>query len=189
MDSYIVELYLAVGIRNDIHLSDKKVCRNQEVRFYEYIIYTICLLIGISSEQLVFVLLIVFGAGNVIWYQANKRINKYLAVQLLICIAGLVNAMACPGNALRTADSIEQFFPAFADFGIIKKVELGISYTLKTLFLQDNIWMLMFLILLCAAIWMKYDNWFYKVLGGCSRSRTGLASPCAQRAGRRRASI
>lgn len=143
----------------------KKVCRNQEVRFYEYIIYTICLLIGISSEQLVFVLLIVFGAGNVIWYQANKRINKYLAVQLLICIAGLVNAMACPGNALRTADSIEQFFPAFADFGIIKKVELGISYTLKTLFLQDNIWMLMFLILLCAAIWMKYDNWFYKVLG------------------------
>lgn len=144
----------------------KKNCRKQELRFYECAIYTACLLIGVSSEQIAAALMIVFGAGNMIWYRTNKKINPYLAVQLLICIGGLVNIMVCPGNARRTANTIKQYFPAYADFGIIKKVELGISYTLKTIFLQDNIWMLIFLILLCAAIWMKYDNWLYKVTAG-----------------------
>lgn len=152
----------------------KKICLNQKMRIYEYIIYTVCLLIGVSSEQLAVVLLIVFLAGNVIWYQTSKKINRYLAVQLLICFLGLVNVMICPGNAQRTADAIEHIFPAYADFGLIKKIELGISVTLKTIFLQDNIWILTFLILLCAAIWMKYDNWIYKVTAAIPAAGTVL---------------
>lgn len=142
----------------------KKIFSNRNFRLYEYFIYSICLLIGISSEQFCVVLLVIFGAGNCIWYIRNKKINNYLILQFSLCIIGLLYILVCPGNAQRTAAEIEHWFPAYANFGILKKAELGISYTLKTLFLQDNIWLLIFLILLCTAIWMKYDNWIYNMI-------------------------
>lgn len=143
--------------------SIKKICLNKNIRFFEYLIYSVCLLAAVSSEQICVVLLIAFGAGNLIWYQSNKKINKYLALQFAMCIVGLANILLCPGNARRTASEIENWFPAYAGFGVLKKAELGISCTLKTIFLQDNIWILIFLVILCAAIWMKYDNWIYKI--------------------------
>lgn len=141
----------------------RKIFSHKSFRFYEYLVYSVCLLVAISSEQFCIVLFITFGAANLIWYQRDKKINAYLISQFALCIVGLIYILICPGNAQRSVAEIAHWFPAYATFGIVKKAELGISYTLKTLFLQDNIWLLIFLFLLCAAIWMKHDNWIYRV--------------------------
>lgn len=144
--------------------SIKKIFLNKKIEFFESFIYSLCLLTGICSEQVCIVLLVLFVAANFIWYKTNKEINIYLALQAILCIAGLVNILVCPGNAVRMINETANWFPIYADFGFLKKVELGISYVLRTMFLQDNIWMLIFLILLCSTIWLKYNNWIYRLL-------------------------
>ena len=143
----------------------RKICSGRQPKAYEYLIYSVCLLIGASSEQFCIVLLAIYGTGNLIWYREHKKIEPYLSLQLVLCVLSLTYILACPGNALRTVAETEHWFPAYASFGVLKKAELGISYTLKTIFLQDNIWFLIFLVLLAAGIWLKYDRWIYKAAG------------------------
>lgn len=138
--------------------SVKRCMTNRKLRGYEYVFYSLSALYAANSEQMCVILVLTFGAA--ICYMLVKKLplNKYILIQLGICILTLFYIIMCPGNKMRVQEEVALWYPQFSTFGFAKKVELGITATLKTLFLQKNIWIILFLILLCTAIWLKYED-------------------------------
>lgn len=116
-------------------------------------------------EQLSVVLLITFGTANFIYWLENKKISKYLIVQLGVVLLDLVWILYCPGNEARQMQETQRWYPIFENFGVLKKAELGISNTLTVAFLRDDLWILILTMIICLAVWNRYQNWFYRLLG------------------------
>lgn len=145
--------------------SIRKVYDKKKMKALEYIVYSICLLFAANMEQLSIVLLITFGTANFVYWLENKKISKYLIVQLGVVLLDLVWILYCPGNEARQMQETQRWYPIFENFGVLKKAELGISNTLTVAFLRDDLWILILTMIICLAVWNKYQNWFYRLLG------------------------
>ena len=133
--------------------------RNENIRGYEYIIYTVANVYAAFSEQACVILLIIYLVAGI--YAIHKRyfkINKFYVFQIVLNILGVLNAMLCPGNAARNISETATWFPEYKTFSVIQKVDIGISSTIKSLFLEKNIMFLLFLFVLAVLGVIKYKN-------------------------------
>lgn len=145
--------------------SIRKTYDKKSIRKWEYPIYSVSLLFAANMEQLSVVLFITFCIANLVYWMENRKIHKYLAVQLLLVIAELLWIFLCPGNAERQINETRNWFPLFEKLGILKKMELGISNTLNVVFLRENLWILILAMFICLAVWSRYKEWYYRLLG------------------------
>lgn len=145
--------------------SIRKIYDEKPIRKWEYSIYSVSLLFAANMEQLSVVLFITFGVANLVYWIENKKIHKYLIVQFLIAIAELMWIFLCPGNAERQIEEIRNWFPLFGKLGVLKKMELGISNTLNVVLLRENLWILILAMFICLAVWSRYKEWYYRLLG------------------------
>src|SRR5574344_473260 len=104
----------------------KKILTNDKVKIYEYIISIIVLFYAVNQEQMA---CLVFGFAIVfmIYYiYKNKKINWYLLWLIIMGLAGVLNALICPGNSVRLAQEIQNCNFNFAEYGLIKKIYIGL---------------------------------------------------------------
>ncbi len=133
----------------------RKYADGRKIRWWEYPIYVLFTLYACNQEQMAVVILAVLSVF--LLYQCiTKKIkyvlqhNRFLMVQWLIAICSLLFILTCPGNKERTVAELATWYPEYANFNILEKVELGLTTLMKPLVLKINI----FCILLTGAIWL-----------------------------------
>lgn len=133
------------------------------------ILCTVCLIFAGSSEQMAFVLLASYGCfGVYLLLGKAKRLiwqrYKYYLLQTALTLLCFVYILACPGNAIRSVSETATWLPEFASYSLFKKIELGVTVTIKSIFIQENIGFLVMTFLLAALIWQYRKNWGCRIM-------------------------
>lgn len=136
----------------------RKYIEGERIRLPEGILCTVCLIFAGSSEQMAFVLLASYGCCGVYLLCGKERRRiwqqcKYYLLQTALTLLCFVYILACPGNAIRSASETATWLPEFASYSLFKKIELGVTVTIKSIFVQENIGFLVMTFLLAALIW------------------------------------
>lgn len=82
----------------------------------------------------------------------------------LISFIELIFSLITPGNALRTTQEISKWFPQYEQFGLIKKLDLGISSFGKPFFIDTNILFLLLFSLVFVLVYQKNKNYYVRML-------------------------
>lgn len=86
-----------------------------------------------------------------------KKVNWNYLFVLLLSVVTLVFHMVCPGNAERVLVDISDSYPAFAHFGLMDKVYLGVLSTFSWLITKPSYVLVVFLLELLLIAWKKRD--------------------------------
>ncbi len=125
---------------------------------------SILVLFATNQEQ-VFVAFTLFLIGKIVSdvYTLHKvQISRI--VFLCVTIVNLLIITLCPGNTKRTQWSIKALFPDFGKFNIWDKANLGVSNTSKVLLFQQNIFMMIFLVLLALVLLFTVRKWVISIV-------------------------
>jgi len=143
-----------------------KIIRQQSLKFYEYPLYLLALIFAANQEQ-VCLLLISFGLIFTAYYMiTTKHLNWYLFIWNTISILSLTVMLLSPGNANRTIQETQTWFPGFDQYSIAYKAYIGISNTLNYLFNSRNNLVLLLSFLLFYIVFKYHKKVIYRVLTG-----------------------
>lgn len=127
----------------------------EKIAWWEYPVYVLITLYACNQEQMTVVVLAVLSVF--LLYQCiTKKIkyvlqhNRFLLIQWIIAIVSLIFILTCPGNKERTVAEVATWYPEYASFNVLEKVELGIIAMMKPLVLHINV----LCILLTGTIWL-----------------------------------
>ena len=136
-----------------------KWCRNEEIKPYEYVIYTIANVYAAFSEQACVILSIIYIVVGIYAIRTSIfKVNRFYVFQVIIDVLGVVNAMLCPGNSARNISETAKWFPEYKNFSAIQKIDIGISSTIKSLFLEKNIVFLLLLFVIAVLGVIKFKT-------------------------------
>ena len=147
----------------------RKYIEGERIRLPEGILCTVCLIFAGSSEQMAFVLLASYGCCGVYLLCGKERRRiwqqcKSYLLQTALTLLCFVYILACPGNAIRSVSETATWLPEFASYSLFKKIELGVTVTIKSIFIQENIGFLVMTFLLAALIWQYRKNWGCRIM-------------------------
>lgn len=135
----------------------KKITLGENLKFVEFLWYSICLIYGANNEQMMILLLGCYGIANIYWW-FNKKFSIMGAIQLLIAIASAGFVATCPGNLVRRRVEIVDRFPAFDHLNLLGKVELGYETGIYELLFEKNLFFIVFCLILAVLVWNKYED-------------------------------
>lgn len=135
----------------------KKVVKNEKICWWESILYAACLIYGTNAEQFCIVILILYLAA-IIYLFTKKRSSGILWINFALTAINFIAALACPGNKVRSASEEINWFPTYRMLDFIDKADIGISTTLKWIFVDGGILILVMCIVLAFFIWQKYKE-------------------------------
>ena len=95
-------------------------------------------------------------------YMAWKKIkiNPWVWGYLAAAIASLVFILACPGNEARKQIEISAYFQEFPELTLWNKLDMGITPLCRYSIIENSYLFLVFLSLLCIAVWrMQVASW------------------------------
>lgn len=133
--------------------------RNEKIHAYEYIVYAIANFYAVFSEQACVILLTVYLLAGI--YAAKNRLFKisiFYIFQMILNTLELFNMMLCPGNAARNISETATWFPEYQSFSMLQKIDIGISSTIKSLFLEKNIMFILLLLVIAVLGMDKIKN-------------------------------
>ncbi len=139
----------------------KKMFNKVNIKWWEYILYTLFLIYGSNIEQMMVVILCSYLIAF-IWFVANKKYNIYCGILLLLSIASCFYTLLCPGNSARKQEEIATWFPEYGMLNIVDKLDLGVFTTLRWMFFDNNIIIIFSCVLLAVFIWKKYESYFIR---------------------------
>lgn len=136
----------------------------REVKLWEYIIALPMLWLACFQELLCATLLLAVLGSLVYRVFFEKRFPIFQLASFAICLAMLMFALTCPGNDNRTFSEIGTWFPEYADFSTLLKLELGFSSTMKVMFLDVNYFVLLFCLALSVLVWLTSKSRLKRLL-------------------------
>ena len=139
-----------------------KIINGKKIKKYEYMIYVVSLLFGVNNEQICFVMLTAY-AVCAIHLLLQRRVNTFVLIQFGICLLSLIYILTCPGNAFRMIKETATWFPEYASFSFLQKIDLGISTVIQKIFFTDNRLFMTFAFLMFVLIWQTRKNVLYKI--------------------------
>lgn len=125
----------------------KKNLYSVNIKWYETILYILATLYATNQEQMV---AIIFGTYtmyflyNILIKKTKLLLNKTTIIVYLISIVSLTFILTCPGNQVRNIQETEKWYPIYADYGIISKIELGITSMMKYLIIDGRCFFIVF---------------------------------------------
>ena len=154
----------------------KKLYICEKVKIWEYLFYMLCLIYGANTEQMCIVLFICYGIAS-IYFTLKKKIFFRLYLMFMVATSSLVYTMTCPGNKVRATDEIIRWFPTYGMFDVIDKADIGISTTLKWMFLDGNILVIITCVVFAILIFKRYSNTIYRVIAIIPCIFTSMCGP------------
>lgn len=140
----------------------KKTIDNKKTSIIELIIYALALIFACSNEQVMALMLACYSVAFV-YFIATKRINYNIIVQLVITLISALIVIKCPGNYLRKADEIANWFPTYNSISSIAKINICFSITMKWL-LFDTSFFPFFSLLLTYLVFMNKEDMFNRII-------------------------
>lgn len=114
---------LAFGLYALIPL--RRYMEKKEIRKWEYVTFTIALILAANQEQMALLLL----AFYLLTALSIKHPPKFMWVVLSLLVLSLFFIVTCPGNSFRDADEIKQWFPKFQEYNTLEKLQMGFLST------------------------------------------------------------
>ena len=146
-------------------LSIKKIFSGEKIPKYMYILYLIALIFACNQEQtcaVAFVIYVIFTVFAII--KDKKKVHPFMIIQLLIVIASLVFIMTCPGNYARKTDEISTYYPDYQTLNIFDKISLGLTSTVNSMLIGNNIVFLVFSLICAVYIFKMYKENLYRAI-------------------------
>lgn len=140
----------------------KKTLDNKKTSIIELILYALALIFACSNEQVMALVLACYGVAFV-YFLATKRINHNIIIQLVLTLISAVIVIKCPGNYLRKADEIANWFPTYNSISSIAKINICFSTTMKWL-LFDTSFFPFFSLLLTCLVFMNKKDMFNRII-------------------------
>lgn len=143
----------------------RKAINNEKYNKKEYVLFTICLILGANQEQMMPVLLAIYLFFLVTFF-INKRVEKYIIFQTMICIASAIFILTAPGNNARASHEAIRYAD-FDTLSIIKKIELGFSSTMHDFMYNFNLNFIfcVFTAVILYVVWKEHKNIIYRLIG------------------------
>lgn len=89
-----------------------------------------------NQEQVLAMVLGYYLVAIILLGIRDKKVHFSLLPVLLVSIASLIFIFKCPGNAIRSADSIEELLPRFAEWNFLQKIYYGAFHAINYLFFK-----------------------------------------------------
>jgi hypothetical protein len=143
----------------------RKALRRQAIRWWEWIVYLALFLYAVNEEQLnvfmigLLVVLIAYLA------RTQRRADGFLVTLLCVSIAQLIFVFTSPGESNRHVSEVRRVFWDFDLMTIVERVQLGFLPMGSALMANANRTMLVGVVVLCAALWLRHRFWFYRLVG------------------------
>lgn len=139
-----------------------KMCHHQTVHWWEYPLYIIAILFSTSSEQWAAILFVVYIL--VLGYRFyNKQVDWVLLLGAALAGAALVFTLTCPGNALRSAQETETWFPAFGQFTLLQKAKVGYIGLVRFFAFAGNWGYMIMALCLAVLVWRTTRSWAWRI--------------------------
>lgn len=142
----------------------KSIFEGRKYKWYHYIVFFFTTLYGSNQEQLSVILTIVFVITTMLLVK-SKKITPMIIMQTIICVGNLMLHMLAPGNSNRSQVEAAARFPDYNTLSIMDKLELGFSSSLYEFFFTANFLVFFMGIIIAVLIFMKTNNWFYRLIG------------------------
>lgn len=126
--------------------------------WYLYIAALLAHAYASCQEQMCAVMIAICAAvgGYIFW--KTKKIPYFALVQTLISIGMLLFILTCPGNDSRVEKEIVQWFPEFANYSFLHKIELGYSRAMYEFIMKQNAVFMLFSATLMIAVVVYNKN-------------------------------
>ena len=128
-----------------------KLCiRKEPIKWYLFPLIIVIALFSVNSELVCIVMpmyLVYFGYR---YFKEYKSIHSLIIVLTIIDFCGLINALVCPGNRLRTEVETHRWFPVFSELSLFTKLEIGFSSMMH--YLNAPIRVLFMFMLICLTV-------------------------------------
>lgn len=138
-------------------ISVKKIACDEQVKWWEYVLYSAALIFGADHEQTMALAMAVFFVA-LVYFICTKRQIWFTLIQLIICIIRAIYALYCPGNEVRGAEDLANYLPNFYCFNIIDRLDMGFSSTMQYIFFGSNIHLIAVCMLIAYLVWKKTDD-------------------------------
>ena len=113
--------------------------RNKKINIWANILAIPAMIFAVCSEQIAVLGLIIFAGIVIKNIIENKKVSKLALFFMIISAIGIMNVLIAPGNAVRTAKEIKNWWPEFKSIGLKQKVLNGTIVTFSRLFLSPEI--------------------------------------------------
>ncbi|MDO1605713.1 DUF6056 family protein [Lactobacillus sp. YT155] len=100
----------------------------------------------------------------IVYLAFQKQKIWILLPNWVLSIGGAIFSLTTPGNKLRYASELKHWFPDYAHFGLLRKLELGFSSTGKATFFDFNLSALLFFIVLALLSLLIIKNKYLKMM-------------------------
>ncbi len=138
--------------------------QGREVKKWEYIAACPALFLACFQELICAVLVLVL-LGSILYRAVwQRKTPKYQLACLAICIIMLIFALTCPGNDNRTMLETADRLPEYANLSLFQKVELGFSSMIKMIFLNRNIFVLIFCVVLAVSVFLESKKLWHRII-------------------------
>lgn len=156
INNYLWPLAFLVGFL----LALKKVVLEQEIKWQAGIAGVVSIFFSCNHEQAAAAALGSAICALIYMVWKKVRISKWMWVYLAAILANLVFILTCPGNVVRKEIEISAYFKDFEELTLWNKLDMGITPVCNYSVFRNNAIFLIFLALLCIAVWkMQVAAW------------------------------
>lgn len=149
INNYLWPLAFLVGFL----LILKRIILRQEIKWYAGIAGIVLIFLACNHEQAAAAAL--GSAVCAVIYMMWKKvtISRWMWVYLGLILANLIFILTCPGNAVRKELEISAYFKDYAELTLWNKLDMGVTPVCNYSIFQNHYIFLIFLALLCMAVW------------------------------------
>lgn len=142
----------------------KKIFKGESMKSWQFLLFCLCLLYGANAEQMCVVLLGCYGVASIYLIIREKKYDWRMGVLTVLTISSLVYTMTCPGNWTRDDSETAYWFPTYGMLDTIDKADIGLSTTLRWMFLGGQTFIILTCIMMTCAIWKKYKEPLFRFI-------------------------
>lgn len=134
-----------------------RVLHQEKCSLAMYFLSLPAMLYACSHEQMVMILAAVFW-GTIIFLMKKKQRFTVLLPHAVLNLASLLFILTAPGNSARYGDEVERWFPDYDKLSFFRKIELGFSSTLRKVFMDNEMLIMVALIAILLLVLYRGKN-------------------------------
>lgn len=134
----------------------------EKIRWWELLIYIPLMIYGTNFEQTSAMMFLIYLTA-VVYFLCVKKNRWEVWLFFLLSVGSLIFTLTCPGSYSRP--NIEwRYFPQMPMLDVIDKADLGLTSTIKWIFTENNVIVLLLCGTLCYITWKKYEDRLFRLI-------------------------
>ena len=141
----------------------RKTYDGEKLKLWEELLYVLIVIYAANGEQNVVVLLGIYTVAFV-YFLLKKNLRARIVILWILTGFSFAYMLLCPGNYARSEANEAYWFPAYGMLDPIDKFEIGLSTTLRYIFCESELLILICLFVMMLFIWRKYSDFLFRVI-------------------------